>query len=67
MINSPRNEETQEKYLKVKQKIELQEAVRAKGAQVRARAKWIEEGERNTKYFCSLEKARAKKNYDSSS
>ena len=28
----------------------------AKGAQTRARMKWIEEGERNTKYFLGLEK-----------
>ena len=29
----------------------------AKGAQTRARIKWIEEGERNTKYFLGLEKS----------
>jgi hypothetical protein len=34
---------------------------KTRGAQVRARIKWIEEGERNTKYFCDLEKARSKK------
>ena len=32
-----------------------------KGAYIRSRKKWIEEGERNTKYLCSLEKARGKK------
>ena len=31
------------------------------GAQVRSRIKWVEEGERNTRYFLSLEKFRAKK------
>ncbi len=34
----------------------------AKGAQIRARAQYIEEGERNTKYFLSLETKRQKSN-----
>ena len=33
----------------------------AKGAQVRSRVKWIEEGERNTKFFLGLEKSRQTK------
>lgn len=33
----------------------------AKGAQVRSRIKWIEEGEKNTKFFASLEKSRQAK------
>ena len=42
---------------KDKLKIELDEiySVEAKGAQVRSKAKWVEEGERSTKYFLSLE------------
>ena len=32
--------------------------MKAKGAQIRSRIKWIEEGERNSKYFLTLEKKR---------
>ncbi len=35
---------------------------KAKGAYIRSRAKWIEEGERNSAYFCRLEKSRQEKN-----
>lgn len=34
----------------------------AKGAFIRSRAKWLEEGERNTNYFFSLEKRNQKRN-----
>lgn len=35
---------------------------KAQGAYVRSRAKWIEDGEKNTSYFCNLEKQRQEKN-----
>lgn len=35
---------------------------KAKGAYIRSRAKWIEDGERNSSYFCRLEKTRQVKN-----
>lgn len=35
---------------------------KAKGAYIRSRAKWIEEGEKSTSYFCRLEKRRQSKN-----
>lgn len=35
---------------------------KAEGAYIRSRAKWIEEGERSTSYFCHLEKRRQERN-----
>ena len=35
---------------------------KAKGAYIRSRAKWIEEGERSSAYFCRLEKSRQERN-----
>ena len=35
---------------------------KAKGAQIRARVQWIEEGERNTAYFYGVEKSRQRSN-----
>ena len=39
--------------------LDLIETEKTRSAQVRAKVKWIEEGEKNTKYFLNLEKARA--------
>lgn len=36
--------------------------MKAQGAFVRSRAKWMEEGEKNTAYFCQLEKRRQQSN-----
>ena len=35
---------------------------KAKGAQIRSKAKWIADGEKNTKFFLSLEKAHQQNN-----
>ena len=43
----------------LKLKIEIIEQHKARAAQVRSRVKWIEDGEKNTKYFLHLEKSRA--------
>ena len=50
---------TQNQRDQVKIKTELFEQQKSRAAQVRARVKWVEEGEKNTKYFLNLEKSRA--------
>ena len=62
LITNPNNENLQKQLISLKQKIEIIQVNKAKGAQTRARVKWIEEGEKNTRFFCNLEKSRAKKN-----
>ena len=42
--------------------LDLYALYEAKGAQTRSRIKWIEEGERNTKYFLQLEKSNQSNN-----
>ena len=44
---------------RVKMEMEIYAVQEAKGAQTRARAKFIEEGEKNTRYFLNLEKAQS--------
>ena len=61
LLEQPESEEIQQQYYSLKQKLEIFGLNKARGAQIRARVKWIEEGEKNTKYFCNLEKARGKK------
>ena len=61
LIKDPTNKNAQTSLTHLKQKLEIAQLNKAKGAQVRAGIKWVEEGERNTKYFCNLEKARGKK------
>ena len=55
------NAEIENDYLKVKTKLEKIYQNESKGAGIRARVKWIEQGERSTKYFLGLEKSRVRK------
>ena len=61
LIKYPNKKETITALNQPKQKLEILQIDKAKGAQIRSRVKWVEEGERNTKYFCNLEKYRGKK------
>ena len=54
----PGNQVTIHKIAKLRRELELVDLNRARGAQVRARIKWTEEGERNTAFFFRLEKSR---------
>lgn len=62
LIKDSQNEYLLSQYLKLKQKLEINNLEKARGAQIRARVKWIEQGEKNTKFFLNLEKIRARQN-----
>ena len=55
------NEDTKDEYIRTKNKLEEMYVKDSKGASIRARVKWIEEGERNTKYCMGLEKKNGEK------
>ena len=59
LAKNPRDEDLLRSRESVSFKIELIERDKAQSAQTRARIKWIEEGEKNTKYFLNLEKTKA--------
>ena len=58
----PTEEELHIQVRKVKNQLELEERIKTRGAQIRAGIKWIEEGEKCTKFFIGLEKTRANSN-----
>ena len=62
LVTEHQNGQLQRKTLQLKRDLELQEIKQAQGAQVRCRAKWTEDGEKNTKYFLRLEKHRSATN-----
>ena len=62
LIDNPKSEQLNKQLLQSRQELELIHINKAKGAQLRSRIKWIEEGEKNTKYFLGLEKSRGKAN-----
>lgn len=59
LAQEPHNETLLIKREQIKHKLELLEINKAKSAQVRSREKYIAEGEKNTRYFLSLEKMRS--------
>ena len=56
--NLPLQQEEDDLYVSTKNELEDQLMMRTQGVMFRSKAKWYEEGERNTKYFYALEKAR---------
>ena len=55
------NENIHEQIEKTKNELELLLKEEAKGAIIRSRAQWVEEGEKSTSYFFNLEKSNATK------
>ena len=56
------SEEEETTMKKLKEEIDNMYIEMAKGAFVRSRAKWLEQGERNSSYFFALEKRNHKRN-----
>ena len=59
LSQNPSCHEVQNKREKLKLKLEVIEQHNSRAAQIRSRVKWVEEGEKNTKYFLNLEKTKA--------
>ena len=59
---NPEDSNLQETLKTYKQNYEILSMHKTRGAQIRCRTKYIEEGERNTKYFLGLEKVRGSQN-----
>ena len=55
------NDQLLNSYADVKEKLEKMYKTESKGAGIRARVRWMEDGEKSTKYFLGLEKSNAKK------
>ena len=66
LIKNPSNTSILNKIMQIKKDIELKLIEDTKSASLRAGVKWIEQGEKNNKYFLGLEKTRvARNNIDS--
>lgn len=59
---NPESQKLQESLQLLQQKYDILMIHKARGAQIRSRVKYIEDGERNTKYFLGIEKTRGSQN-----
>ena len=57
-VRLPLTKEETELWIQTRAELEEKILERTKGIMFRSKAKWVEEGEKNTKYFFALEKAR---------
>ena len=57
-LNGRSDDSTKQEIIRLENEIESLYNIKAKGAQIRARVEFIEEGEKSTKYFLNLEKSR---------
>ena len=62
LVTTPQNKNLHSRFEIVKKELEVYQLHKARGAQVRSKTKWIEDGEKNTKYFLRLEKSRGSNN-----
>ena len=58
LVNNPDSQNLKNIFNKLKLEKELHDLNKTKGAQVRSKIKFIEEGEKNTKYFLGVEKVK---------
>ena len=61
-IDNPNDDQITAQIARAKSELEIYEHEKSKGAAIRARIKYIEEGEKCTNYFLSMEKCRSKMN-----
>ena len=59
--NDPKEEEVLSRLINAKRELEEIIEYRTKGSIVRSKAKWYNDGEKNTKYFLQLEKRHYKR------
>ena len=62
LSNNPNCQKTCEKYSEIKHELELIMISETEGARIRSGQKWIEDGEKCTKFFLNLEKHRSQTN-----
>ena len=62
VINNPEDLKSLDNLNQLKQKLEIFISAETEGARIRCREKWIEDGEKCTKFFLNLEKHRANSN-----
>ena len=58
LLASPDDNIVKKKVAQLELELNIQSMAEAKGSQIRSKVRWIEEGEKNTKFFLTLEKIR---------